>query len=327
MPALLSLKAGHPTLEQVLGDPGYSLCTTDTWHDQLRRAGLKILHKPVTHQRGQHPTVDGMLLVDDTFLHPATPPALLGTPNPNGTRTPLPYPQYGDDDEARARCQAPFDRRARWRMRLHKVTPDGTYWFRCPFCAGSLSATDLTVHSGRRPGPRATPVTHAVQDLSRCCDGLVPVKPGQLGRWQETPAGTTAHYTVFHGRRQSVELTNSLIKALITNLDDKHALVFGTTKRSVLLGFTLAAYNHRVGNAWAVDHAKGPAADNPNAKGPAATTAGRTVLHPDRPGRPPSDARTTPKKRNWRHRPPDPGGTPKRDELPPATPHDDTHQG
>ncbi|PRY44330.1 hypothetical protein LY71_1168 [Geodermatophilus tzadiensis] len=250
IPALLGSKAAGQELKEVIADPGYSLCSMETYHLPLRLAGISVLHKPMTHQRGIRPTVDGAVLCDDTLLHPATPRNLLASRSARSAGSaPLPYAPPGSDEATRRQYEQPFNQRALWRLRLNRTDSDGTAWFTCPFCEGALSATSLTVHSGRTPGPRAVPVSGHVAHLSRCCNGQIRLAAEELGRWQKIPAGTTAHWKAYHARRQQVENANSALKSSMTQLDKKHTLVFGLSKRRTLLGFTLAAYNYNVGAA------------------------------------------------------------------------------
>ncbi len=250
VPALIGSKAAGQVLEEVIADPGYSLGAVETYHLPLRRAGISVLHKPMTHQRGVHPTVNGAVLCDDTLLHPATPRNLLapGSARRAGSAA-LPYAPHGSDEATRRQYEQPFNQRALWRLRLNRMDANGTAWFTCPFCEGALSSTNLTIHSGKTPGPRAVPVSGHVAHLSRCCNGQIRVTAEELGRWQKIPAGTTAHWKAYHARRQQVENANSALKSSMTQLDRKHTLVFGLSKRRILLGFTLAAYNYNVGAA------------------------------------------------------------------------------
>jgi hypothetical protein len=235
----------------VIADPGYSLARTETYHLPLRKAGVKVLHKPTQRQRGLRPPVKGVVVCDDTVLHPATPANLLMQPSRTaGVQEPLSFAPPNSDEATRAAHEAPFNQRARWRMRLHHTDDNGTAWFVCPFCAGALSATGMKVYNGATPGPRATPVTGHMRGHGQCCNGLVRLTAEELGRWQDIPAGTTAHWYAYHARRQQVENANSALKATQTQLNSKHTLVFGLVKRQVLLGFTLAAYNQNVGAAF-----------------------------------------------------------------------------
>lgn len=193
VPALIAAKKAGQALDEVIADPGYSMGTPDTYQLPLRAAGIKTLHKPVTSQRPSDPNFPlDAVVYDDTLLHPAVPPKVraqqVARPGPNGTtiteEQPLPYPEYGDDAAQRAACQQPFNQRAIWRWRLVKIE-HGYYWFRCPFCAGALSATNTKITSQRTPGPKAKPVSRAMRHHTKCCDGLMKIRPDQLGRWQD----------------------------------------------------------------------------------------------------------------------------------------------
>jgi hypothetical protein len=59
---------------------------------------------------------------------------------------------------------------------------------------------------------------------------------------QKIPFGTTA-WRISMYRRQVVESANSALKAAFADLSRGFFRMFGRTKISVLLGFTIAAYN------------------------------------------------------------------------------------
>ena len=59
---------------------------------------------------------------------------------------------------------------------------------------------------------------------------------------QRIPYGTTA-WRISMGRRQVVESVNAALKGSFVDLNRGFFRVFGRVKTSVLLGFTLAAFN------------------------------------------------------------------------------------
>ena len=66
--------------------------------------------------------------------------------------------------------------------------------------------------------------------------------PTELGLNQRIPFGTTA-WRISMGRRQVVESVNAALKGAFVDLARGFFRVFGQVKMTVLLGFTVAAYN------------------------------------------------------------------------------------
>ncbi len=66
--------------------------------------------------------------------------------------------------------------------------------------------------------------------------------PVELPLWQSITFGTTA-WRVSMARRQVVESANSALKGAFADLSRGFFRVMGLVKTTVLLGFTLAAYN------------------------------------------------------------------------------------
>jgi hypothetical protein len=66
--------------------------------------------------------------------------------------------------------------------------------------------------------------------------------PVELPWWQSITFGTTA-WRISMGRRQVVESANSALKGAFADLSRGFFRVMGLVKTTVLLGFTLAAYN------------------------------------------------------------------------------------
>jgi hypothetical protein len=75
-----------------------------------------------------------------------------------------------------------------------------------------------------------------------CCSGILSVAPAELPLAQRIPYGTTA-WRISMGRRQVVESVNAALKGSFVDLSRGFFRVFGRVKTSVLLGFTLAAFN------------------------------------------------------------------------------------
>ena len=80
------------------------------------------------------------------------------------------------------------------------------------------------------------------EGVTQCCSGILSAPPAELPITQRIPFGTTA-WRISMYRRQVVESANSALKGAFADLSRGFFRVFGQTKLSVLLGFTLAAYN------------------------------------------------------------------------------------
>jgi hypothetical protein len=80
------------------------------------------------------------------------------------------------------------------------------------------------------------------EGMTQCCSGILSAPPAELPFTQRIPFGTTA-WRISMYRRQVVESANSALKGAFADLSRGFFRVFGQTKISVLLGFTLAAYN------------------------------------------------------------------------------------
>jgi hypothetical protein len=91
-------------------------------------------------------------------------------------------------------------------------------------------------------GSRRAPLVHVSADVDRCCSGTFSVVPAELALHQRIPFGTTA-WRISMGRRQVVESVNAALKGSFVDLARGFFRVFGQVKMTVLLGFTVAAYN------------------------------------------------------------------------------------
>jgi hypothetical protein len=116
---------------------------------------------------------------------------------------------------------------------------DGATRWRCPFCAGMLRARSFPKTMRR---PKTVPLVPIGEGCERCCDGILTAMPAELPWWQRIPFGTTA-WRLSMGRRQVVESANAALKGTFADLSRGFFRVFGQTKMTVLLGFTIAGYN------------------------------------------------------------------------------------
>ena len=90
--------------------------------------------------------------------------------------------------------------------------------------------------------PKTVPLVPVGEGCDRCCDGILTAMPAELPLWQRVPFGTTA-WRLSMGRRQVVESANAALKGTFADLSRGFFRVFGQTKMTVLLGFTMAGYN------------------------------------------------------------------------------------
>ena len=116
---------------------------------------------------------------------------------------------------------------------------DGVTRWRCPFCAGMLRSRSFPKTMRR---PTTVPLVAIDNDPTACCDGILTAMPVELPLWQPIPFGTTA-WRLSLGRRQVVESANAALKGAFADLSRGFVRVFGRTKVTVLLGFTIAGYN------------------------------------------------------------------------------------
>jgi hypothetical protein len=228
--SLIDMKETGTTLQDVVWDPGYSLCQPGTTVHPLAQAGIGQTFQPVTHQRGSRPFSGEALLIDGQ---------LFSAHLPAGLRE-LAAPPRGASEAEKVVYEAKFNQRARWRMVRHAgPDADGVTRWRCPFCAGLLRSRQVkkTMRRSRR-----APLVELPPDIDRCCSGILSAAPFELALSQRIPFGTTA-WRISMGRRQVVESVNSALKGAFVDLGRGFFRVFGQVKMTVLLGFTVAAFN------------------------------------------------------------------------------------
>jgi hypothetical protein len=221
--------AGQP-IDDVVWDPGYSLCSAGSTHDKLAQAGIHQTFQPVTHQRGQRPFTGDALLLDGQLYSPLL---------PNELRD-LPMPPRGAPEEIKLAHEEAFNRRSRWRMVRHAgPDTDGATRWRCPFCSGLLRtrAFPKTMR-----GKKTVPLVPVEDGCDQCCKGIMTAMPADLPWWQRIPFGTTA-WRLSMGRRQVVESVNAALKGTFADMARGFLRVMGQTKMTILLGFTIAGYN------------------------------------------------------------------------------------
>jgi hypothetical protein len=227
---LIAARAAGERIDDVVWDPGYSLCRPATVHHKLARSNIHQSFRPVTHQRGARPSSGDALLIDGQLFSSMLPDELRD----------LAAPPRGASESDKQAYEAKFNLRARWRMARHAAPDaDGATRWRCPFCAGFLRSRDFPSTMRRAA---TVPLVPATGERQRCCDGIQTAYPNETALWQRIPFGTTA-WRISMGRRQVVESVNAALKGAFADLSRGFVRVMGTTKITVLLGFTLAAYN------------------------------------------------------------------------------------
>ena len=227
---LVAAKQAGASIDDVVWDPGYSLCQPGTTHHKLAQAGIHQTFQVVTHQRGVRPFSGDALLLDGQLYSSLLPDELRD----------LPVPPRGSSEAEKLTYEAKFNLRARWRMVRHAgPDADGATRWRCPFCAGMLRARSFPKTMRR---PKTVPLVPVGDGCDNCCDGILTAMPAELPWWQRIPFGTTA-WRLSMGRRQVVESANAALKGTFADLSRGFFRVFGQTKMTVLLGFTIAGYN------------------------------------------------------------------------------------
>lgn len=77
---LIAAKVAGERVEDVVWDPGYSLCRPSTVHHKLAQAGIHQTFQPVTHQRGIRPFSGDALLIDGQLFSSLLPDDLRDLP-------------------------------------------------------------------------------------------------------------------------------------------------------------------------------------------------------------------------------------------------------
>jgi len=230
VPELVAAKDRGQDISDVIWDPGYSLCQAETGYYPRHRAGVHVTFQPVTHQRGERPFADDARLVDGQLFSRFVPEDLVN----------LPMPHIGSTVGQMLAYERAFNRRARYRYSRHAgPEPDGTTRWRCPFCAGFLRSRAFG-RTMRRS--KTIPLVEVPPETARCCSGVLSVTAATLPLWQRLSFGTTA-WRVSMDRRRAVESVNSALKGGFAHIGRKFFRVFGLAKITVLLAFTIAAFN------------------------------------------------------------------------------------
>ena len=222
-------RAGAP-IDDVVWDPGNSLCSAGSTHHKLAQAGIDQTFQPVTHQRSIRPFSGDAILLDGQLYSSFLLDDLRD----------LPMPPRGASEAVKVEHETRFNLRARSRMVRHAgPDADGPTRWRCPFCGGLLKARQFAKTMRRGNNVPLVPID---QGCHQCCDGIITAMPAVLPLYQSIPFGTTA-WRLSMGRRQVRESVNAALKGAFADLSRGFFRVFGQTKMSILLGFTVAGYN------------------------------------------------------------------------------------
>ncbi len=247
-----------------------------SWHQPVHRH-RSLASQPPAHILVPFTFSGDALLIDGQLFSPLLPDDLRQ----------LPMPPRGASAEEKAIYERAFNLRARWRYVRHAgPDADGATRWRCPFCAGLLRsrAFPKTMRGSRRAAlVAAAPGT--------CCSGTLTAQAAELPLWQSIPVGTTA-WRISMGRRQVAESANAALQGAFVDVGRGFVRVMGRTKITVLLAFTIAAYNTDRIRAFSLKH-RIAARDEPEIEFPPVVTR-----------------RTTRRLGTWRHllggeRPPD----------------------
>ncbi len=165
MPELLDSHRRGQVIEDVVWDPGYSLCLAETAHHPLHRAGMHVTFQPVTHQRGRRPFAGDAALVDGQMFSSLLPEDLVD----------LPVPPRGASVEEKLSYERAFNRRAPYRYSRHAgPEADGTTRWQSPFCKGLLRSRAFP-RTMRRS--KTVPLVEVPGGTECCCSGILSVTP------------------------------------------------------------------------------------------------------------------------------------------------------
>ena len=143
VPGLVAAKEAGQPIEDVVWDPGYSLCRSETAAHPLHRAGIHQTFRPVKHQRAAKPFSPDAILIEGHPFSTTLPADLAGQ---------LPMPPRGASVQECLAHEEAFNRRARYRYTRHAgPDADGATRWRCPFCYGLLRSRALPLHDAAVP--------------------------------------------------------------------------------------------------------------------------------------------------------------------------------
>ena len=203
-PLIADKISGHD-IDEVIWDPGYSLCKPETTTFPLTRAGISQTFQLVTSQRGIRPFSKEAVLLDGQLYSRLVPTELRD----------LVFPPRLSSGNWRLAYEDDFNRRARWRLVRHSApNKDGVTRWRCPFCAGLLKSRNFPKTMRR---PARVPMVVLDSEQHTCCKGTVSAPPVDLPLTQRIPFGSTA-WRISMNRRMAVESVNAALKGGFVNV-------------------------------------------------------------------------------------------------------------
>jgi hypothetical protein len=230
VPHLISAKNSGADLKEVLYDRGYSQLRPETHSHPLNRAGIEQTFQPKGHQRLPRPYTKDAIIIEGQ---------LFSAHLPDDLRGPLSMPPQGASEETKEKFERDFNRRASYRYTRHAgPDADGTTRWKCPFHSGLLRSRSLPYTMRKSRKARLVDLPEG----ARCCGGILSVPAGDLPIWQRISPGTTA-WRKSMGRRLVVETANGALKGGFVNIERKFLRVFGRTKTTVVLAFTIVGHN------------------------------------------------------------------------------------
>lgn len=185
----IASNVAEESIDDVVWDPGYSLCRPGTVHHKLAQAGIHQTFQPVTHQRGMRPFSGDALLIDGQLFSELLPKELRD----------LPSPPRGASEAEKLQYESKFNLRARWRMMCHSPPDkDGATRWRCPFCSGFLRSRNFPK---TMRGSKDIPLVPVAEGCDNCCNGILTAQAVEMAWWQRITYGTTAWRISFHACR------------------------------------------------------------------------------------------------------------------------------
>lgn len=231
LPLLLDPRLIQTDVDDVVVDPGYTIPDPHGFFTPLHKAGIHVTWQVTSHHAKSTPFDDNAFIYNGHLISETLPKKFRN----------LPQAPRGSNQQERAPYQASWNEVARYRYRSHtKTSSTGVTRFRDPIDAGSLRSPDVGASMRRsREKPRVkVPNPDSYSSTVRA-------SAEQLPRWSKYLSGTTAHEVAYFARRGVAESANSTLRGDFVDLDGRHFNVFGLVRINILLGFTIAGYNHR----------------------------------------------------------------------------------
>jgi hypothetical protein len=227
---LIADKAAGQDITDVVWDPGYSVCPPETGAFPLAQAGIEQTFQLVPNQRGIRPFSNEALLMDGQLFSSSLPADLRD----------LAMPKFLAKGNYRLAYEEPFNRRARWRFVRHSGYDErGITRWKSPFHAGLLRTRSVPKTMRL---PATVPLVVLPPDHEQPRPDTISALPADLPHTQKITFGTTA-WRISMNRRMAVESVNAAIKGGFVNVIRGFVRVFGLTKITTLMAFTLVGVN------------------------------------------------------------------------------------